>query len=152
RVVAQRKKEKEKEGKGPNGESGGTEDEDNYAEEAGMPGQKNDPSSRTSTRNLRIREDTAEYLLNLDLNSTKYDPKTRTMIGGPDGDPNSELLAEDNFMRSSGDAAEFEKMQRLAWESRERGDAVKMHLQANPTEGELLRKRQEQEQEKRKTE
>jgi hypothetical protein len=30
-----------------------------------------------SVRNLRIREDTAKYLLNLDVNSAYYDPKTR---------------------------------------------------------------------------
>lgn len=28
-------------------------------------------------RNLRIREDTAKYLLNLDVNSAYYDPKSR---------------------------------------------------------------------------
>ncbi|RMZ85089.1 hypothetical protein DV738_g285, partial [Chaetothyriales sp. CBS 135597] len=31
----------------------------------------------TSTRQLRLREDTAKYLLNLDLDSARYDPKTR---------------------------------------------------------------------------
>lgn len=30
-----------------------------------------------SVRNLRIREDTAKYLLNLDVNSAHYDPKSR---------------------------------------------------------------------------
>lgn len=30
-----------------------------------------------SVRNLRIREDTAKYLLNLDLESAYYDPKSR---------------------------------------------------------------------------
>ena len=30
-----------------------------------------------SVRNLRIREDTAKYLLNLDLSSAHYDPKSR---------------------------------------------------------------------------
>lgn len=33
--------------------------------------------STGSVRNLRIREDTAKYLLNLDMNSAYYDPKTR---------------------------------------------------------------------------
>lgn len=33
--------------------------------------------STGSVRNLRIREDTAKYLLNLDVNSAHYDPKTR---------------------------------------------------------------------------
>ena len=34
-------------------------------------------------RNLRIREDTAKYLLNLDINSAYYDPKTRSMRENP---------------------------------------------------------------------
>ncbi|KAL7274078.1 mRNA splicing protein [Rhizina undulata] len=122
------------------------EDEDKYAEETEMPGQAYDAASRISTRNLRIREDTAKYLLNLDLDSAKYDPKTRTMVDqGATSDQAAALVAEDNFMRSSGDAAEFERLQRLAWESRERGDRAKMHLQANPTEAEHIRKKQERE-------
>ena len=36
-----------------------------------------------SVRNLRIREDTAKYLLNLDVNSAHYDPKTRSMRADP---------------------------------------------------------------------
>ncbi|KAF8475676.1 Pre-mRNA splicing Prp18-interacting factor-domain-containing protein [Kalaharituber pfeilii] len=155
RLEELKRKEKEKElqnRKRIEGDEDDVDNDDKYAEELGMPGQTYDAANRISTRNLRIREDTAKYLLNLDLNSAKYDPKTRTMVNGTDADPHSELLAEDNFMRSSGDAAEFEKMQRLAWESRERGDKVKMHLQANPTEGELYRKQQLQEQEKKKAE
>ncbi|KAI5801710.1 Pre-mRNA splicing Prp18-interacting factor-domain-containing protein [Peziza echinospora] len=155
RLEELRKKEKERESQGKLKERGeddedGDENEDKYAEESGMPGQGFDAANRISTRNLRIREDTAKYLLNLDLNSAKYDPKTRTMVDGVDPEQSAELLAEDNFMRSSGDAAEFERMQKLAWEIRERGDKVKMHLQANPTEGELFRKQQMQEQGKKK--
>lgn len=45
------------------------------------------------TRNLRIREDTAKYLLNLDVNSAHYDPKTRSMREDPlpDTDPNEKF-------------------------------------------------------------
>ncbi|RPB19439.1 hypothetical protein L211DRAFT_814552, partial [Terfezia boudieri ATCC MYA-4762] len=156
RLEELRRKEKESEMQGKvKGRSEDEEDGDNddkYAEELGMSRQTFDAANRISTRNLRIREDTAKYLLNLDLNSAKYDPKTRTMVNSTDADNSSELLAEENFMRSSGDAAEFEKMQKLAWESRERGYKVKMHLQANPTEGELYRKIQLQEQEQKKAE
>ena len=35
-----------------------------------------------SARNLRIREDTAKYLLNLDVNSAYYDPKSRLAVVG----------------------------------------------------------------------
>lgn len=134
---------------GGNGGNGtgvdGEDEEDKYAEESNMPGQTYDSSSRVTTRNLRIREDTAKYLLNLDLDSAKYDPKTRTMVdGGALSDQAAKLVAEEGFMRSSGDAAEFERAQRLAWESREKGImGAKMHLQANPTEGEILRKKLE---------
>ena len=38
---------------------------------------------KTTVRNLRIREDTAKYLLNLDVNSAFYDPKTRSMRENP---------------------------------------------------------------------
>ncbi|KAF2132339.1 pre-mRNA-splicing factor SLU7 [Dothidotthia symphoricarpi CBS 119687] len=97
----------------------------------------------TSTRNLRLREDTAKYLLNLDLDSAKYDPKTRSMVdSGVTSDNAAKLVAEEGFMRASGDAAEFERAQRYAWETQERGDKNKLHLQANPTSGEVMRKKE----------
>ena len=36
-----------------------------------------DGKNRITVRNLRIREDTAKYLRNLDPKSAYYDPKTR---------------------------------------------------------------------------
>lgn len=115
----------------------GDKDDARYAEESDMGRQQS-----TSTRNLRIREDTAKYLLNLDLDSAKYDPKTRSMVDmGAQPDQASALVADENFVRSSGDAAEFEKAQRFAWEAQERGDK-QYHLQANPTAGEIMRKKE----------
>ncbi|KAI5789045.1 Pre-mRNA splicing Prp18-interacting factor-domain-containing protein [Geopyxis carbonaria] len=126
------------------GEEG--DDEDKYAEESEMPGQAYDSAARISTRNLRIREDTAKYLLNLDLDSARYDPKTRTMVDkGATADRAAALVAEEDFIRSSGDVQEFERLQKSAWESQERGDKNKLHLQANPTEAEALRKRLDRE-------
>ncbi|MCJ1301159.1 mRNA splicing protein [Hypocenomyce scalaris] len=119
----------------------GEEEEAKYAEESDMGRQQS-----TATRNLRIREDTAKYLLNLDLDSAKYDPKTRSMVDmGAQADQAAALVAEDNFMRASGDAAEFEKASRYAWESQERGDKNKTHLQANPTSGEYFRRKEKEE-------
>ncbi|PYI27597.1 hypothetical protein BP00DRAFT_429151 [Aspergillus indologenus CBS 114.80] len=116
------------------------EEEARYAEESDMGRQQS-----TATRNLRIREDTAKYLLNLDLDSAKYDPKTRRMVDmGAQDDQAAALVAEENFVRASGDAAEFEKAQRYAWESQEKG-TQKIHLQANPTAGEIMRKKAEAE-------
>ena len=119
------------------------EEEAKYAEESDMGRQQS-----TATRNLRIREDTAKYLLILDLDSAKYDPKTRSMLDmGAQADEAAALVAEDKFMRASGDAAEFERAQKYAWESQERGDKDKTHLQANPTSGEYFRRKQREEQE-----
>ncbi|KAL9102728.1 MAG: hypothetical protein Q9163_002159 [Psora crenata] len=117
-------------------------DEAKYAEESDM-GRK----QSTATRNLRLREDTAKYLLNLDLDSAKYDPKTRSMADmGAQADRAAALVAEENFMRASGDAAEFERAQRYAWECQERGGNNQTHLQANPTSGEFFRRKQKEEQ------
>lgn len=114
---------------------------DRYEEETDMGRQQS-----TSTRTLRIREDTAKYLHNLDLDSAKYDPKTRSMVdAGATSDHAAALVAEEGFMKASGDAGEFEKAQRYAWETQERGDKNKIHLQANPTAGEHSRKKQLQE-------
>ena len=107
----------------------------------------------TSTRNLRIREDTAKYLLNLDLDSAKYDPKTRSMVdSGATADNAAALVAEEGFMRASGDAAEFENAQRYAWETQERDGEKALHLQAMPTSGEFTRKKQLEEKAKAKGE
>ncbi|KAF2007194.1 ANTH-domain-containing protein [Amniculicola lignicola CBS 123094] len=126
---------------GPLGEDDAEDEGDKYDAETDM-GRK----QATSTRNLRLREDTAKYLINLDLDSAKYDPKTRSMVdSGAAEDESSKLVAEEGFMKASGDAAEFERAQRYAWETQERGDKNKIHLQANPTEGEFLRKKELQE-------
>lgn len=126
-----------------NGEDDGEEGA-KYEEETDMGRQQS-----TSTRNLRLREDTAKYLLNLDLDSAKYDPKTRSMLDTESS--TNELIAEDGFQKASGDAAEFERASRYAWETQERGDKDKIHLQANPTEALLIRKRKAEEDMEKKT-
>jgi len=107
-----------------------------YEEETDMGRQQS-----TSTRQLRLREDTAKYLLNLDLDSAKYDPKTRTLVdAGATEDASAALVAEEGFVRKSGAAAEFAQAQQYAWEQQQRGDRNALHLQANPTQGEFQRK------------
>ncbi|KAH7271824.1 mRNA splicing protein [Fusarium solani] len=116
-------------------------DGDKYAEENDM-----SKHQSTATRQLRIREDTAKYLLNLDLESAKYDPKTRALVdGGATADKAAEMFAEEGFMRSSGDAGDFEKAQRYAWEAQETSGDTSQHLQANPTAGEFYRKKEQEE-------
>lgn len=116
-------------------------DDAKYAEESDMGRQQ-----PTSTKQLRLREDTAKYLVNLDLESASYDPKTRSMVdSGAVQDRTSELVAEEGFMRASGDAGEFEKAQKYAWESQEKSGNTNLHLQANPTSGEYYRKKEQEE-------
>jgi pre-mRNA-processing factor SLU7 len=122
------------------------EEGDRYEEETDMGREQT-----KGTRNLRLREDTAKYLLNLDLDSAKYDPKTRSMVdSGASADQAAALVAEEGFVRKSGDAAEFERATRYAWETQERGDRNKLHLQANPTAGELTIKKQTKEAEEKR--
>lgn len=66
------------------------EDDDKYVDEIDMPGTKVDSKQRITVRNLRIREDTAKYLRNLDPNSAFYDPKTRSMRDNPNPSKTSE--------------------------------------------------------------
>lgn len=131
------------------GEDGEGDDEgDKYAETVDM--SKHQP---TSTRQLRIREDTAKYLLNLDLESAKYDPKTRTLVdAGAMADKAAAQFNEEGFVRASGDAAEFEKATRYAWEAQERKGDTSQHLQANPTAGEFYRKKEREEAEQKRLE
>jgi len=66
------------------------EDEEKYADAADAVGQKLDTKTRITVRNLRIREDTAKYLINLDPSSAYYDPKTRSMRDNPEGNKQPE--------------------------------------------------------------
>lgn len=94
--------------------------------------------STGTVRNLRIREDTAKYLLNLDVNSSYYDPKTRSMREDPlpDADPNDKFYEGDNQNRISGQALDFKQLNIHAWEAFEKGQDV--HMQAAPSQAELL--------------
>ncbi|CAK9140625.1 unnamed protein product [Ilex paraguariensis] len=96
--------------------------------------------STGTVRNLRIREDTAKYLLNLDVNSAHYDPKTRSMREDPlpDMDPNEKFYTGDNHNRVSGQALEFKQLNIHAWEAFEKGHDI--HMQAAPSQAELLYK------------
>ncbi|VDL14797.1 unnamed protein product [Hymenolepis diminuta] len=119
-------------------------DDDRYGDELDMPGQKFDSKQRQSIRNLRIREDTAKYLYNLDPNSAYYDPKTRAMRENPfenSGKSESEVpFAGDNFIRNDGDAPGMLKRQVFAWEMQNKL-GLDLHLQADPTRLELLAKK-----------
>ncbi|XP_078406726.1 pre-mRNA-splicing factor SLU7 [Cetorhinus maximus] len=116
------------------------EDEDKYADDIDMPGQNFDSKRRITVRNLRIREDIAKYLRNLDPNSAYYDPKTRAMRENPYSNtgrnPDEVGYAGDNFVRYTGDTVRMAQTQLFAWEAYEKGSEV--HLQADPTKLEVL--------------
>ncbi|KAH7929851.1 pre-mRNA-splicing factor SLU7 [Leucogyrophana mollusca] len=125
-------------------------DDDKYADAADAVGQKLDTKTRITVRNLRIREDTAKYLINLDPESAYYDPKTRSMRDAPLRDVPAEeaKFAGDNFFRYSGEAPEVQKLQLFAWQASSRGNDV--HLNANPTQGQLLHQEFKENKEKMK--
>jgi len=116
-------------------------DEDKYVDEVDMPGTKVDSKQRITVRNLRIREDTAKYLRNLDPNSAYYDPKTRSMRDNPYKDmgkgPEMVDYAGENFVRFSGDTSKHAVAQMFAWEAQKAG--VDVHLLAEPTKAEKLK-------------
>ncbi|GAA5857776.1 hypothetical protein JCM8547_005978 [Rhodosporidiobolus lusitaniae] len=121
-------------------EDEGGADEDKYADDADVAGQKLDTKTRVTVRNLRIREDTAKYLMNLSTDSAYYDPKTRSMREAPNPDlaPEDAVFAGDNFQRHSGDSTNVQKLQLFAWQSEQRGHDV--HMQSNPTAAALAHK------------
>ena len=118
------------------------EDEDKYVDKMDMPGTKVDAAERYTVRNLRIREDTAKYLRNLDPNSAYYDPKTRSMRKNPyesTGRNEDEVdYAGDNFVRISGDTVDHAKSQMFAWEAASKG--LDVHALAEPTKLEALKR------------
>ncbi|KAK3364394.1 Pre-mRNA splicing Prp18-interacting factor-domain-containing protein [Lasiosphaeria hispida] len=127
---------------GENGEEARNEYEEGfkYAEESEM------GRDKSIKQSMRIREDTAKYLLNLDSDSAKYNPKKRALVDpGAIADKSAALFAEESFLRASGEAAEFENAQRYAWEAQEKSGDTSLHLQANPTAGAVLRKKENEE-------
>merc|ERR1712165_107536 len=118
------------------------EDEDKYVDKMDMPGTKVDAAERYTVRNLRIREDTAKYLRNLDLSSAHYDPKTRSMRKNPyeaTGKSQEEVdFAGDNFVRITGDTINHAQSQMFSWEAGRKG--LEVHALADPTKLEALKK------------
>ena len=91
-----------------------------------------------SVRNLRIREDTAKYLLNLDPNSAHYDPKSRSMREDPQPykDPSQKAFAGDNFVRQSGDSHDMEALAVHSFAAHDKGQDI--HMQGAPSQVGML--------------
>ena len=151
-----------KEGKGGGGgsdsdsdydsDAGGSDSEDEFVQkdDAGMyssrlarQGGVRGAQMKVTARNLRIREDTAKYLRNLDPTSAHYDPKSRSMRDNPTPGvaPDEAQFAGDNFARISGDAVGLAETQLFAWDAEKRGAAEGLHPQANPSQAELLKRK-----------
>lgn len=87
-------------------------------------------SEAFSVANLRVREDTAKYLVDLSGDGAHYDPKSRSM---------RDTSGRDEFVKVSGDAERLVKLRReLAWD-RTRGSTTEV---SNPTEVALKAKQQ----------
>ena len=128
--------------------SGKEADETRYSEDADM-----GVSRKNGAADLRMREDTARYLVNLDIDSAKYDPKRRKIVdGGAFIDDSARLFAEQNFAQASGDAEAFEKAERYAWEVHDKTGDASLHMQANPTAAEHRRKQDVEEARKKQKE
>ncbi|KAF1773967.1 Pre-mRNA splicing Prp18-interacting factor [Phytophthora cactorum] len=99
---------------------------------------------KTTVRNLRIREDTAKYLRNLNPNSAYYDPKTRSMRDNPNPELNPEdtTFVGDNTARFTGDAQKLASAQLFAWEAYSKGTDI--HPLANPSQAEFLKNQYEE--------
>ena len=116
--------------------------------------QKMDKKTRTTVRHLRIREDTAKYLHNLDPNSAFYDPKTRSMRENPNKHmkPEDQVYSGDNFTRISGDAKKFNEFRAFSWDAYEKGHDI--HNVAAPSSAEIFfkesKEKNTQENEKKK--
>lgn len=112
---------------------------DNELKDDGQVIQKRDIKARTTVRNLRIREDTAKYLRNLNIHSAHYDPKTRSMRENPhpDKDPSTLLYAGDNYVRKSGDTAVIEDITQYVHQAHAKGNED-VNLLSNPSQAELL--------------
>uniref|UniRef100_A0A6S8EE24 Pre-mRNA-splicing factor SLU7 n=1 Tax=Aureoumbra lagunensis TaxID=44058 RepID=A0A6S8EE24_9STRA len=92
---------------------------------------------KTTVRNLRIREDTAKYLRNLDPDSAYYDPKSRAMRENPTPHLKDAVYSGDNFARATGDALKLATTQVFAWD--QQNENSKIIIQAEPSRAELER-------------
>uniref|UniRef100_A0A8R1UW23 Pre-mRNA-splicing factor SLU7 n=1 Tax=Pristionchus pacificus TaxID=54126 RepID=A0A8R1UW23_PRIPA len=123
---------------------GDEDDEDKYAEDADMQTSVDmDSRTRITVRNLRIREDTAKYLYNLNENAPYYDPKSRSMrenpLAGVKGkEQQAAKFSGENFVRYSGEVVAANEAQVFAWSARCQG--IDVHALAEPTKLEQLQK------------
>eukprot|EP00347_Sterkiella_histriomuscorum_P008276 403345699 len=100
-----------------------------------------DPRVRTTIRNLRIREDTAKYLRNLDPNSAVYDGKTRMMKENPNPNlpENQQAFKGDNYRRVTGDFITLMNQEGFVLDANQVG-GVEVNNIAMPSQVEIMHK------------
>ncbi|KII63737.1 Pre-mRNA-splicing factor SLU7 [Thelohanellus kitauei] len=116
-----------------------SDDDEKYADSSNMPGTKYDIKQRGTVRNLRIREDTAKYLYNLDENSAFYDPKSRAMRQNPleDSIKGQNVNFKGDLKGAFGlEVAAVEQASNFTLNAFEKG--IDVHLLTDPTKSELL--------------
>lgn len=86
--------------------------------ESAAPVPNKDPKIKTTIRNLRIREDTAKYLLNLEENAPYYDPKSRSMRENPLAHmpPEQQNFKGDNHVRFTGQTIDILEQEQFVWD------------------------------------
>lgn len=99
-----------------------------------------DPKTKTTIRNLRIREDPAKYLFNLEETSAHYDPKTRAMRENPNPNSEKQIFKGDNAYRYTGDTLNLLQQEKFAWELIENNNA-ELNTVGLPSGTEILFKR-----------
>ena len=113
-----------------------------FENNADIPVTKKDPKTKTTIRNLRIREDPAKYLFNLDETSAHYDAKTRAMRENPNPsvDPEKQIFKGDNAYRYTGDTLKLLDQEKFVWDLIERNNA-ELNTIGLPSGTELLFKK-----------
>ena len=109
------------------------EEEDMKYEEKDMltiPSNPRDNKAKSTTRNLRIIEDTAKYLYNLNEDSAKYDPKSRSMNDDPNPDDPKEKqnFRGDRMAKFTGDAPKLMEQEKFVWEMVKKNNAEVVSL------------------------
>ena len=129
--------------KGENGNQGGT----SFASA--------DPKVKSGQHNLRIREDTAKYLRNLDPNSAPYDPKSRSMKANPNPHlpEQDQSFKGDNSVKISGDYVNLIQSEgfMLDFNKKAQEQGVSLNTLGMPSQFEILRKQFKAKQEMQKS-
>eukprot|EP01017_Pseudomicrothorax_dubius_P033238 TRINITY_DN4434_c0_g1_i4.p1 TRINITY_DN4434_c0_g1~~TRINITY_DN4434_c0_g1_i4.p1 ORF type:complete len:387 (-),score=121.76 TRINITY_DN4434_c0_g1_i4:40-1200(-) len=129
------------------GAGGDEKEEDDYKDQAfdnDAPIANRDPRTKTTIRNLRIREDTAKYLLNLDDQSAYYDGKSRSMRENPNPHlpMDKQMFKGDNQLRFTGETMNLLEQERFVWENVDKNlNQDVLNTIALPTATEVIHKK-----------